>query len=123
MEPPPPTDGDSSHQTEKIARGESPPPSSALCHCLQYGAGIAETAAFRKALCFSHKNHIYGRGEAYTVILHDGLSLPLRHSPSLFSPLCASLLFFHDKNFSGSGVCAQTVCVRAGLAGLGMAWQ
>lgn len=40
----------------------------------------------QKSLCLSHKNHIYGRGEAYTVILHDRLSLPLQHSPLSFSP-------------------------------------
>lgn len=91
-------DRERSLETEEIAGGESPPPSPALCLCLQYGAGRAGAAAFRKALCFSHKNQLYGRGEAYTVILHDGLSLPLQHSPSLFPCLSFPLLFL-QKNF------------------------
>lgn len=105
-------DGDNSHQTVKITGGESPPPSSALCLCLQYGAGIAGAAAFRKALCFSHKNHIYGRGEAYTVILHDGLSLPLQCSPSLFPSLSFFLSSFLTKT-SVAAVMCSSVCVCA----------
>lgn len=44
-----------------------------------------------KPLCSTHKNHIYGRGEAYTVILHDGLSLPRQPLSLSVHPLCLPL--------------------------------
>lgn len=40
----------------------------------------------KKKPCVFSINHIYGRGEAYTVIPHDGLSLPLQCSPISFLP-------------------------------------
>lgn len=44
-----------------------------------------ELPNLEKPQCSSHKNHVYGRGGAYSVILHDGLSLP-RRSPSAPPP-------------------------------------
>lgn len=63
-------------------RRRCPAPSSFVS---SVGRGELELPNLEKPQCSSHKNHVYGRGGAYSVILHDGLGLP-RRSPSTLSP-------------------------------------